>query len=281
MTAILCGLVGLVVSCLMPAPVLGAGQDPERPLIFGFLPIVSPEKLVRRFEPLVDHLAETLGVSITLESAPDYAEFMRRTHEEKRYDLLFTAPHFYYMAQRKAGYRVVARVDGPLMKAVIVARRDGDVATPADLCGRRVAIPDPLALGTLLVRQRLVEAGCDPAGETTLIATPSHNASLYSAYRRAADAAGLMTTPLARADPEVTGQMRVVAETQSTPNMPFSVAPWISPDRAEAFARALFALSASEKGRALLKHLSWPGFTRASAAEYDVFEAFSAAVTSQ
>jgi ABC-type phosphate/phosphonate transport system substrate-binding protein len=90
-----------------------------------------------------------------------------------------------------------------------------------------------------------------------------------------------MTTPLARADPEVTGQMRVVAETQSTPNMPFSVAPWISPDRAEAFARALFALSASEKGRALLKHLSWPGFTRASAAEYDVFEAFSAAVTSQ
>jgi phosphonate transport system substrate-binding protein len=139
MTAILCGLVGLVVSCLMPAPVLGAGQDPERPLIFGFLPIVSPEKLVRRFEPLVDHLAETLGVSITLESAPDYAEFMRRTHEEKRYDLLFTAPHFYYMAQRKAGYRMVARVDGPLMKAVIVARRDGDVATPADLCGRRAS----------------------------------------------------------------------------------------------------------------------------------------------
>jgi phosphonate transport system substrate-binding protein len=276
---IFCGLLALAVHLQTPGAAFAAGEDPRRPLVFGFLPIVSPEKLVRRFEPLVDHLTETLGVPIVLETAPDYAEFVRRTHEEKRYDFLFTAPHFYYLAQRKAGYRVVARVDGPLMKAVIVARRDSEIAAPKDLCGHRISTPDALALGTLLVRQRLVDAGCDPDGDTILVATPSHNASFYSAYRGASDAAGLMTTPLARVDPKVAGEMRIVAETQSTPNMPFSVAPWVGGPRAEAFAGALVALSASEKGRALLEHLAWPGFTRAGAGEYDVFERFSKVVT--
>jgi ABC-type phosphate/phosphonate transport system substrate-binding protein len=271
----------LAIHLQTPGAAFAAREDSGRPPVFGFLPIVSPERLVQRFEPLVDHLAETLGVPIVLESAPDYAEFLRRTHEEKRYDFLFTAPHFYYLAQREAGYRVVARVDGPLMKAVIVARRDSKITTPEDLCGRRIATPDALALGTLLVRQRLVDAGCDLDGGTTLVATPSHNASLYSAYRGTSDAAGLMTTPLSRADPKVTGEMRIVAETQSTPNMPFSVAPWIGAPRAEAFADALVALSATEKGLALLEHLSWPGFTRTGAGEYDVFEGFSKVVTGQ
>ncbi len=278
---IFCAVLSLGVILQTSGAAFAASEEPGRPLVFGFLPIVSPEKLVRRFEPLVDHLTEALGVPIVLETAPDYAEFLRRTHEEKRYDFLFTAPHFYYLAQREAGYRVVARVDGPLMMAVIVARRDGGIAAPEDLCERRISTPDALALGTLLVRQRLVDAGCDPDGGTTLVATPSHNASFYSAYRGNSDAAGLMTTPLARIDPKVAGEMRIVAETQSTPNMPFSVAPWIGAPRAEAFAGALVALTASKKGLALLEHLAWPGFTRTGAEEYDVFEKFSRVVTGQ
>ena len=140
------------------------------------------------------------------------------------------------------------------------------------------ATPDALALGTLLVRQRLIEAGCDLGGDTKLVATPSHNASLYSAVRGATAAAGLMTTPLARADARVTAEVRIVAETGATPNMPFSVAPWISSEEAGRFAEAMVGLTSSDKGRALLEHLSWPGFVRAHPAEYDVFEEYSRAI---
>ena len=192
MTGIFCALLALVVHLRTSGAAFAVGEEPGRPLVFGFLPIVSPEKLVRRFEPLVDHLAETLGVPIALESAPDCAEFLHRTHEEKRYDFLFTAPQFYYLAQRKAG---------------------------------------------------------------------------------------LVTMPLSRADPKVTGEIRIVAETQSTPNVPFSVAPWVGATRAEALAGALVALSATEKGLALFEHLGWPGFIRTGAEEYDVFERFSKVVT--
>ena len=248
-----------------------AAEPIERPRIVGFLPVVSTERLVRRFEPLADYLADEIGVPVILETAPDYAEFVRRTHEDRRYDYLLTAPHFYFVAQRKAGYRVVARVDGELLRSVIVVRRDSDISQPRDLCGRTVATPDPLALTTVMVRRRLIQAGCGPDREIALSATPSHNASLFAAYRGATDAAGLGTIPFARADATVREGMRVVAETEGTPNMPFSVAPWISDDEATALADALVGLTTSGKGAELLQHLAWRGFAEAVPEDYDMF----------
>ncbi|NNG03646.1 MAG: phosphate/phosphite/phosphonate ABC transporter substrate-binding protein [Inquilinus sp.] len=248
-----------------------AAEPTERPRIVGFLPVVSTERLVRRFEPLVDFLADEIGVPVVLETAPNYAEFVRRTHEDQRYDYLFTAPHFYFVAQRKAGYRVVARVDGELLRSVIVVRRDSDISQPRDLCGKTIATPDPLALVTVMVRRRLIQAGCDPDRESTLSATPSHNAALYAAYRGATQAAGLGTIPFARAEATVREGMRVVAETEGTPNMPFSVAPWISDEEATRLADALVGLSTNGERPGLLQHLGWRGFAKAVPEDYDLF----------
>lgn len=259
---------------LLPGSAL-AETHSDRVRIFGVLPIVSPEMLARRFEPLMDHLAGEIGVQIVMETAPNYAEFVRRTHEERRYDYLYTAPHFYFLAQREAGYRLMARVDGERLRAVIVARKDSGIAEPGDLCGKSIATPDPLAILTEMTRRRLIAAGCDPGTDTALVATPSHNASLYSAYRGAADAAGLGTVPFGRADAGVRAEMRIVAETESVPNMPFSVAPWISDEEAAKFSDALVGLKAHEFGPALLEHLSWIGFARGDSAEYDMFEGVS------
>ncbi len=92
-TGIFCALLALVVHLQTSGAAFAAGEEPGRPLVFGFLPIVSPEKLVRRF-------------------------------------------------------------DGPLMKAVIVARRDGEIATPEDLCGRRNSTPDALVLVALSATEK-------------------------------------------------------------------------------------------------------------------------------
>jgi phosphonate transport system substrate-binding protein len=255
-----------------------AGHEPVRARVLGFLPILSTEMLVRRFEPLADYLAREIGVPIVLETAPSFAVFVRRTNEEQRYDYLFTAPHFYFLAQRRAGYRVVARVDGEPLRSVIVARRDSGISEPWELCGKTISTPDAMALVTIMVRQRLIEAGCDIDGQTDLVATPSHNASLFSAYRHASDAAGIGTIPYARADANVRSEMRVVAETGGTLHMPFGVAPWISDEEAAMFANALIDLTADSDGLALLEHLGWPAIAGASAEEYDVFEGFASVV---
>lgn len=240
-------------------------------MVFGFLPILSPQKLVARFGPLTDYLAKQLGRPVRLETAANYAEFVRRTNE-RRYDILFTAPHFYYIAQRQAGYHVLVRVDAPSMPAIIVARKDSDIKTLDDLRGKKLSTVDPLALGTALVKAHLSEHNIDPDKDLTLVATPTHNASLLSAYKRVTDAASLMLPPYTRAKPEVKNSMRIVAQTAGTPHMPICVSAAVSAEDVAIIEKALLNLKSTDDGKALLKHLSWPGFAKTTPTEYDQLE---------
>lgn len=264
-------MMGLVIAVCITAGSLAHAdeQKNDKVLVFGFLPILSTEKLVARFGPLVDYLSAKLGQPIRLETAPDYAEFLRRTNEEKRYDLLFTAPHFYYLAQRQAGYRVIVRVDESVMQAYIVTPKTSGIKQLSELRGKRIATPDPLALGTVLIRDTLTKAGLDPDKDVTLVTTPTHNASLLSASKGVTEAAGVMIPPFQRAAPEVREAMFILATTQGTPHMPISVAPTLNAEQARIVEEALLSFTQSEEGKALLKHLSWPGFVKASPEEYD------------
>ena len=206
-----------------------------------------------------------------METAANYAEFIQRT-SKRRYDILFTAPHFYYIAQRKAGYRVLVRVDAPTMPAIIVARVDSNIKSLEDLRGKKLSTVDSLALGTALVRAHLSANNIDPDNDLTLVATPTHNASLLSAFKRVTDAASLMLPPYNRAKPDIKNQMRVIAQTFGTPHMPISVSGSMSSQEAAIIENALLNLKSSDEGKALLKHLSWPGFAKVSPSEYDELE---------
>jgi phosphonate transport system substrate-binding protein len=270
-------LSALLVLCLI-MPMYGQAeqeQDDEKnvqkPLVFGFLPILSTQRLVSRFGPMVDYLSEQLGRPVRLETAPDFAEFYRRTND-KRYDLIFTAPHFYYMAQRQAGYRVVVRVGAPEMHAIIVVPTDSKLTSLQDLRNKRLATVDSLSLATVLVRNELQEAGIDPDRDITLVTTPTHNASLISAYKNITDAASLMAIPYKRTRPEIKTSLRIIARTQGTPHMPIAVASRLSDQESSIIRDSLLSLKETEEGRVLLKHLAWPGFATAVPEDYDQLE---------
>jgi ABC-type phosphate/phosphonate transport system substrate-binding protein len=109
----------------------------------------------------------------------------------------------------------------------------------------------------------------DPDKDLTLVATPTHNASLLSAYKRITDAASLMVPPYNRAKPQVKNSMKILSKTAGTPHMPISVSPSVTQKEAAIIQSALLNLNSSDEGKALLKHLSWPGFVKASPSEYD------------
>ncbi|VAW82927.1 hypothetical protein MNBD_GAMMA14-1114, partial [hydrothermal vent metagenome] len=227
-----------------------------------------PERLVKRFSPLTAYLSRELGIEIRMETAPDFLTFVQRTHDEQRYDILFTAPHLYYLAHKNHGYHAIARVDQAGMQAVIVAPHSRGIVSIEDLRGQRLATTDPLALATMLVRARLEEAGINPDKDLTLIATPSHNASLLSTYQGVTDAAALILPLFRRASPEIRESMIIVAKTRMVPHMPISVAPWVDKTMAERIGHALMKLDKSPEGRSLLAHLDWPGFVPAREEEY-------------
>jgi len=264
---IVAGLLLLALHTSARAETTTSNKNSE-PLTFGFLPIISTQKLVARFAPLADYLAKELDKPVKLESAPNFAEFRQRT-KKGRYDIIFTAPHFYYLAQRENNYRVLVRVNAPSMRAIIVAPKDGQVKTLSDLKGKKLSILDPLALGTVLVRSHLIQNGINPDKDLILVNTPTHNASLLSAYNHATDAASLMVPPFKRARTEVKNAMRVIDKTDGTPHMPIAVSSRVSEKDAQKIQTVLVNLKNTDEGRALLKHLSWPGFVVATPDEYD------------
>lgn len=263
----------LALACIA-LPGLARAQPAAEPqqrehLVFGFLPIVSPERLARRFSPLVDYLSRTLETEIRMETAPNFAEFIRRTDQEHRYDLLFTAPHLFYLARREQGYQAVARVAEAGMKAVIVVPRTSSIQTLKDLRGHRLATTDRLALATVLIRSTLVQAGIDPDRDLTLVATPSHNASLLSTYQGTTDASGLILPLFQRSRAEIRDAMKVIAETRSVPHMPIAVAPWVPAAQVTRLRAVLLDMADDDQGRTLLRGLGWPGFAPTRAGDYD------------
>jgi len=192
------------------------------PLTFGVLPFVSVRQLVERFAPLANYLAGALRAEVRLETAPDFIEFVRRTSEAHRYDILYTAPHFYPSASN-AGYRLVARVDSAGMSALIVVPKHSKIKSVEDLPGKRMATLDSKSLAWLLVKKHLHDNAINPEKDLTIIYTPTHNASLLSAYHGVTDAAVLMQPPYEASSKKVRESMRIIAKTQSAPHMPVSV----------------------------------------------------------
>jgi len=265
----------LLLCCICVHGTAIAGRDAcksEKPLVFGFLPMISAERLVNRFLPLVQYLSDNIGTPVRFETAPDFREFSRRTLKTKQYDILYTAPHFFYLAKKKPGYRMVAGVDSIGMNAIIVAPKDSDIYTIGDLVGRRLATADPLSLATLLVKKHLLLNGIKPDVDLNLVSTPTHSASLLSTLRGNTDASALMTPPYYAANENVRNKMRIIATTEMSPHIPVSVAPWLSDECARLISYTLVHMNQSEKGKAALKINRFKGYAIPEPKRYDQLE---------
>lgn len=260
------------------SPALPATQDT---LVFGFLPILSTERLVKRFSPLVDYLSRQTQLDIRMETAPDFAEFIQRTQHARRYDILFTAPHFFYLAEHRRGYRALVRVERSGMRAVVVAPVNSTIHSLRDLRGHSMATTGPLALSTLLVRDLLVRAGLDPDRDLRLVPTPSHIAALLSSHQGNTQASAVMRPVFRRVRPQIKDSMRVIASSRPVPHIPLGVAPWVDDATAGRLREVLVAMRSDPAGRSVLEHLDWPGFVQTDGTEYDVLRGLAEQVKAE
>ena len=155
------------------------------------------------------------------------------------------------------------------LKAIIVTTKASHIKTMDDLRGKKIATPDPLSLGSALIRNALRKAGLDPDKDVTIVATPSHNAALITAYNGITDAAGLMVPPYMRASEKIHNAMVTLDITAGTAHMPIAVSASLEPALATKITETLVSLDETKEGRDLLKHLAWPmGFVKAKDSEY-------------
>jgi phosphonate transport system substrate-binding protein len=263
-----CRVIITLVLMIMLTSVARAVEVPRR-LIFAVVPSLVPEKLVSTFEPLVDFLSSRIDLAMRIETAPDYREFTRRTHEEQRYDFVLSSPHLAYLANNVANYDPLVRADAEPLRAVVVVRMTSDLRVAADLAKRKLAIPDELSIVTVLTRATLAREHIGFRRNVDVVLTPTVDAAFQLLLHGRVDAAAVSSSFLrAQLLPNVRDQIRVIIESDEVPQMTISVAPWVSQALRDQVRRVLLTMHESVQGGIVLRKMSFNGFVPAESKDY-------------
>ncbi|OSM00148.1 putative ABC transporter periplasmic protein [Magnetofaba australis IT-1] len=218
-----------------PATVSDAGVQVV--LKLGILPYLSPRTLFKRWEPLRAALQERLGRPVQFRTAPDYTTFSQRVAAHE-YDVALSTSHLGRLAQVDAGLTPLARPVKPLYGVVIA--QDPQIQTLADLSGRSVALPDPLAIVSLMGEELLRQAGLEPGLNPEIIHFPGHRAAALGVRVGQADAAIISRFAFGFLPPADKAHLRVIGQTQEIPSpVLLLAAPQLSEGEQSALQRAI------------------------------------------
>lgn len=125
--------------------------------ILGVVPQGAPTALAQQWQPLINHLQQTLGTEIRFATATTITRFEQQVLAGE-YDYIYANPLLFMRASKKAGYRALVRRSNPLQGILVTAKQSP--GTLADLNGATIAFPSPTALGaTILLRNELKRRG--------------------------------------------------------------------------------------------------------------------------
>jgi len=161
-------------------------EKDTRPITLGVFPYVSATQLVRFHTPLRAEVARILDRPVTLVTAPDFATFIDRTRKGM-YDVIFTAPHFGRLAERRDHYSRLVRTSNEIY-GVFLVPTGSPIRKIEDLRGKRIMIAQRLAVIYQTAEEQLRRKGLVPGRDVELIETSTHNNAMSAPLRGDADA---------------------------------------------------------------------------------------------
>lgn len=243
-------IAGLLAGWLLLIPVLAAAER-LKPLEIGVFPNLSARVVVTMYQPLRDFLEKDLGRPVEVYTAPDFRTFVERT-QNGGYDVVITAPHLARLAQIETGYIPLANYTDPLRGLVVVPKR-APIAGLEDLRGKTVAVPDRLAVVSMVGVHLLRDHGLSPETGLHLAYAKSHVNAALSVLRGEADAAVVGSAPFAQLPKEVRDGLRVLAYTEPIPSQFYLASPRLPPQVVADIGRALMGFAATPEGRRFME----------------------------
>jgi phosphonate transport system substrate-binding protein len=227
-----------------------------QPMTFGVLPYKGPQRLLSDLTPLTDVLSQVAGRPVSLQTARDYAEFLRRT-AAGGYDILLTAPHFARLAEIESHYQPIA-MTGYQVQAVVLVPTNSPAQSLADLQGKVIGMPQPEAMIYQLGLDLLRRQGLEPGRNITLRGFATNHLAMAAPLRGDADATvgGMLlwrTSGLGQ-------EMRVLAESKPAPGLILMVHSRVPQLTAQGLRQAVLELHKTREGAAYLEtsgHLGW------------------------
>lgn len=251
---------------------------PEKVRI-GVLPEEDHAVMVERYQSLVDHFNEVLGVPVELYFGTDFTamiEAMRFKHIE----VSKFGPFSYILASDRADAQAfvqgVRNADEPTYKSFIIVRNDSGIESIADLEGRSFAWVDPASTsGYMFPRAHLVEQ-LDTTNDLIdglfgqVVFSGGHDASVRLVINGDVEAAAVSDSQIQRmqaADYPGIEEITVLTETKPIPRSPEAY----RADLPETLKQALRDAYLSFDDREFLEaHNYHDGFVDVDDAAYDV-----------
>jgi ABC-type phosphate/phosphonate transport system substrate-binding protein len=235
----------ITLACLCLVWQTASATQPS-PLRLGVLPAQPPSVLLREFAPLERYLERELGRDVLIVSAPDYTELMQRTLAQA-YDLLFVPPHLGLLAIEQGRWQPLVR-DDLASQATLIVRAGSSLRSLADLRGKMIAVPDVLAIVTLITELELERASLPPAGAVTLIYLPNHASVILMVRQGLADAGAVSSVLLERLPSRERRDLRVLHKFKQKFDLVYLASPTTSPSQLQRLRTALERFPASQEG---------------------------------
>ena len=210
--------------------------------------------------PIAADLGKILKQPVSIEPIGDYPT-LRRGLADKSYDLAMVHPaHISIGALKNPGYKLVAVTKGFLeYRASFLVKGDSQIATLADLKGRKLGAPDEDSITAWMVRATLRDA----------IGDPKQVATTYTRYQDAVPffvennltQAGAIASNAVVKDWQAKGG-KVIAKSKPVPIKHIIASPNLSADQVEKIREYLIGLDSTEEGRKKLEPTKFQGFVR-------------------
>ena len=176
-------------------------------LLMGLYPFLSPDMMNFRMQPLADFLRRSEVRNVKLKHANSYQQFLDNSLAGS-YDIIVAPAHFAALLSRKQHYQPLLLLDFSYV-ALTVSLRDGPVDQVSRLKGKTLAIPDWLALVSLVGLETLQLQGV-PFDKVTLIKKATHDRSLHALFTGETDAAIISSTFFNKLPSKITDKIHII-----------------------------------------------------------------------
>lgn len=245
---------------------------------FAVHPYKNAQATYDAYFPILTYIESKIpGLELHIETPRNYAHFEEKLIT-KRVDFALPNPYQTLLALDH-NYTVIAKMaPDEDFRGIIVARKDVNLTSFADLKGKRVSFPAPTALAaTLMPKWLMHQNGLDPEKDIASVYAGTQDSSILNAYIGTTTAGCTWPPPWklwAASNPEKASKMEVVWQTSSLPNNSVVVQKTVPVEIQKAVAVVLAGMSKDSEGKRLLKNAGFDGFEKANESVYKPVDQF-------
>lgn len=194
-------------------------------LRFGVSPMADALRTMKMYKPLTDAIAAQTGVPVEVATSPSLEVFMNRV-KNGEFDIVL-ASYTSIMLGYAKDYEIFANTKTggvSTAKGIIVVRADSGINKLSDLKGKTIGFMDDQAIFYFLGRGLLKANGVDVIRDMTPQFFGKNDAAVLAVYNKQVAAASVKDNTIGILKDKVdASQLRVIAETEVVPTIPFAV----------------------------------------------------------